>query len=82
VNVKIIRKGGYTDRYGVEHQEHDIVDFPDILALKLIKHRFANPTDAKPAIETAVTIAAFAPPENAALRVEAPLKRGPGRPKK
>ena len=43
MNVKIVKKNGYVDRNGVMHDEGSIVDFPDALALKLIKHGFVVP---------------------------------------
>lgn len=43
MNVRIVKKGGYGDRNGVMHDEGAIVDFPDALAIKLIKHGFVAP---------------------------------------
>jgi hypothetical protein len=48
MKVRIIKRGGYGDRYGIEHPEGSIVDFPDHLAVKLINHRIAEPVRDKP----------------------------------
>lgn len=43
MKVRIVNRGGYGDRYGVRHAEGAVVEFPDVLALKLINNRIAVP---------------------------------------
>ena len=78
MKVRIIQKRGYGDRFGVFHDFGAVVDYPEDLALKLVNYRIAARLDEKPKPKTAVTTAAFAPPENAALAT----KPAAGRPRK
>lgn len=78
MNVTIVKKGGYGDRFGLLHEEGAVVDFPDALAAKLIIHRIAVKVDEPERKRAAVTTAAFAPPENEAM----PAPRKVGRPRK
>lgn len=74
MRVRIVVKGGYSNpRRGVELPCGEVCDLADGLALKLIRHRIAEP-DPAPVLETV----AVAPPENAAKRVGKPrTRKGP-----
>jgi hypothetical protein len=72
MKVRIIQRPGYGDRNGVFHKHGDVVDFPDVLAIKLIRHQIAVPAPEKTK-ETAIL---------EAEEMAADVKRPRGRPKK
>ncbi len=69
MKVRIRQRAGYGDRYGVFHEMGAVVDYPDHIALKLIKNGTAEAVRETP-IERA-TIAAPETTEKGALTTKA-----------